>query len=46
MSEAVAGWILVALALFTTGPAAAWLAPVALPVCFAPLVMRMMDAPA
>jgi len=46
MGEAMAGWTLVALALFTTGPAAAWLAPVALPICFAPLVMRIMDAPA
>ena len=46
MGEAMAGWTLVALALFTTGPVAAWLAPVALPICFAPLVMRIMDAPA
>jgi membrane glycosyltransferase len=46
LGEAAAGWSLVALALFAAGPAAAWLAPVALPICFAPLVMRMMDAPA
>ncbi len=46
MAEAMAGWGLVALAVLAAGPAAAWLAPVALPICFAPLVMRIMDAPA
>ena len=44
--EAAAGWGLVLSAAVMAGPAAIWLAPVALPLCFAPLVMRLMDAPA
>jgi membrane glycosyltransferase len=46
LGEASAGWALVALAAPLAGPAAIWLAPVALPLCCAPLVMRVMDAPA
>lgn len=46
LAEAAAGWGLLALAVLAVGPAAAWLAPLALPLCFAPVVMRMMDAPA
>jgi membrane glycosyltransferase len=46
VGEAAAGWALVVLAIFVAGPSAIWLAPVALPLCLAPLVMRVMDAPA
>lgn len=46
VGEAAAGWGLVLLAILFAGPSALWLAPVALPLCFAPLVMRLMDAPA
>jgi membrane glycosyltransferase len=46
LGEASVGWALVALAVPLAGPAAIWLAPVALPLCCAPLVMRVMDAPA
>jgi membrane glycosyltransferase len=44
--EAASGWALVALAVAVSGPAAIWLAPVALPLCCAPLVMSAMARPA
>ncbi|RYH07954.1 glucans biosynthesis glucosyltransferase MdoH [Tropicimonas sp. IMCC6043] len=46
LSEAAVGAGLVAVGTLAAGPAALWLAPVALPLCFAPLVIRVMDAPA
>jgi membrane glycosyltransferase len=45
LAEAVAGWVFLALAILLSGAAAAWLAPIALGLCFAPLVMRILDAP-
>jgi membrane glycosyltransferase len=45
LGEAAAGWVLVVSALLVSGPAAIWLAPVAVPLCFAPFVNRLMDAP-
>jgi membrane glycosyltransferase len=45
LAEAVAGWVFLALAILLSGASAAWLAPIALGLCFAPLVMRILDAP-
>lgn len=41
--EAVAGAALVTLAVATSGSAALWLAPVALPLCCAPLIVPVLD---
>lgn len=46
LGEASVGWSLVALAIPAAGQSAIWLVPVALPLCFAPLIIRMLDAPA
>jgi membrane glycosyltransferase len=46
LGEAAVGWLLLALAVGASGSAALWLAPVALPLCCAPLVSRLLDRPA
>ncbi|MFW5881343.1 MAG: glucans biosynthesis glucosyltransferase MdoH [Roseicyclus sp.] len=43
LAEAAAGWAILAAALAVSGPSAAWLAPVALPLGLAPLVIGVME---
>jgi membrane glycosyltransferase len=46
LGEVVFGMGLIAVAVLSQGPAAVWLLPVALPLCLAPLIRRVMDAAA
>ena len=46
IGEAIFGWALAALALSLSGTSALWLAPLALPLCIAPLLMHVMARPA
>ncbi|AHM02993.1 Glucans biosynthesis glucosyltransferase H [Roseibacterium elongatum DSM 19469] len=45
-AEAMGGWALVGAAVVISGPSALWLAPLALPLCLAPVIVRVLDAPA
>lgn len=44
--EAAVGWGFVGTAILVSGTASFWIVPVALPLCFAPAVMRIMNASA
>lgn len=46
VGEALTGWTLLALAILASGASAVWLAPSALGLCLAPVLIRLLDAPA
>lgn len=46
ITEAALGWLFLGLALIGSGAPSVWLAPIIVSLCFAPILMRVLDTPA